>query len=227
VIVIALPPAAGSQVRDAIRSGSNHGRDDGGDNGCGQRTSETARRSATGHDRHQDTQHRSTKVGWVLKSVEGAFVLSGRTSGYVCHLGAPSSAGRSPCTASHQSRPRPVAPPGDGSGQNPRSHRASSHTQAEGDACPDSVSELSDAGWVDTGLTLSGGRHCPGRGPPGQPPTLGPNLVTGRSSALLRFRSNTVSLVSGGRVMVAGCLGLVGSSRRLISASRITSRSVF
>ena len=38
------------------------------------------------------------------------------------------------------------------------------------------------------------------------------------------FSCNTVSLVSGGVVMVAACLGLVGSSRRLISGSRITSR---
>jgi hypothetical protein len=37
-------------------------------------------------------------------------------------------------------------------------------------------------------------------------------------------RGNTVSLASGGVVMVAACLGLVGSSRRLISGSRITSR---
>ena len=39
-------------------------------------------------------------------------------------------------------------------------------------------------------------------------------------------RRNTVSLASGGMVMVAACLGLVGSSRRLISGCRITSRLV-
>jgi Family of unknown function (DUF5677) len=42
----------------------------------------------------------------------------------------------------------------------------------------------------------------------------------------LRANPNTVSLVSGGRGMVGGCLGLVGSSRRRISGSRITFRLV-
>jgi len=44
----------------------------------------------------------------------------------------------------------------DRSRQNPRRHRTSSHTQAAGGICPDSVSELSDVGWDDTGLTLAG-----------------------------------------------------------------------
>lgn len=38
---------------------------------------------------------------------------------------------------------------------------------------------------------------------------------------------NTVKLVSGGGVIVVACLGLVGSSRSLISVFRITSRLVF
>jgi hypothetical protein len=40
-------------------------------------------------------------------------------------------------------------------------------------------------------------------------------------------KPNTVSLVSGGGVMVVGCLGLVGLSRRVISGCLIIFRLVF
>jgi len=57
--------------------------------------------------------------GWVLRGVEGAFMLSGRTSGYDCQLGPRLERGGRRTTASHQSGPRTLAPSADGSGQNP------------------------------------------------------------------------------------------------------------
>jgi hypothetical protein len=62
--------------------------------------------------------------------------LCKRTSGYVCRLGPRQVRGGRRTTASHQSRPRTLAPGADRSRQNPRRHARSSHTIPIGTPAP-------------------------------------------------------------------------------------------
>ncbi len=142
-------PVPTGQVRDSIRSGSDHGKRRRLRHGCGRRHE---REGDAISNRSAQTPRHTTPIQQrgVLRGVGGAFVLSG-TSGYVCRLGPRQLRGGRRTTASHQSRPRTVAPRADRSGQNPRRHLRSRHTQAEGRGCPDSVSEPSDVAGSTSG----------------------------------------------------------------------------
>ena len=152
--------------------------------GCGRRDE---RAGDAISNRHQAIQHRSSKLG---SSRCRGRLRALRENVWLCLSSrAPSGAGRSP----YHSEPSIEAPNSSTLSRRlkqkpPQTHDIQPHP-ARRRYLPDSVTDVSDVGRVDTKLTLERRKASPRSDTPRQPRTLGLTLVTVLERGQLRVRS--------------------------------------